>query len=98
MARSPIFLIALQTEILSTETLDFLKQIIIIKSFNSVIILSCTFDRDGEAEYLKLAALDRQRAEHEKTTLEDQLAEVTLGCTLRYLPKLYNFSLLSIYR
>ena len=31
------FSLTLQTEILSTETLDFVKQIVILKSFNSVL-------------------------------------------------------------
>ena len=36
---STIFSIKLQTEILSTETSDFLKQIIILRAFDSVLIL-----------------------------------------------------------
>ena len=38
MPSSAKFSMPLQTEILSTETSDFLKQRIIIKSFNSVLI------------------------------------------------------------
>ena len=33
----PFFFMALQTEIISTKISDFLKQIIILKSFNSVL-------------------------------------------------------------
>ena len=33
------FSVTLQTEILSTETSDFLKQIIFLKSFNSVLVM-----------------------------------------------------------
>ena len=38
--------------------------------------------REGEAEYLQLAALERQRAEREKMTLEDQLADVSTAFIL----------------
>ena len=34
--------------------------------------------RENEVEYLKLAALERQRNEHEKMSLEDQLADVSI--------------------
>ena len=36
----------LQTEILSTETSDFLKQLIFLKSFNSVLALERSVDKD----------------------------------------------------
>ena len=35
--KAPLFSMALQTEILSILTSDFLKQMIILKSFNSVL-------------------------------------------------------------
>ena len=43
MPCSAKFSVTLETEILSTETLDFLKQIIFLKSFNSFLIVAIYF-------------------------------------------------------